>query len=99
MARAIIGVIVGYVGMFILNFLGFVTLYAVIGPDQAFEPGLYLRSANGSGRKSVLAHLDPIHFPVYQRVWRFARRKIEAARLINAQLPGGASSARSGLFG
>ena len=44
MARAIIGVIVGYVVMFILNFLGFVTLYAVIGPDQAFEPGRYLAS-------------------------------------------------------
>jgi len=44
MARAVIGVIVGYVVMFILNFLGFVTLYAVIGPDQAFEPGLYLAS-------------------------------------------------------
>ena len=44
MARAIIGVIVGYIGMFILNFLGFVTLYAVIGPEQAFEPGLYLAS-------------------------------------------------------
>ena len=44
MARAIIGVIVGYVIMFILNFLGFVTLYAVIGPDQAFEPGLFLAS-------------------------------------------------------
>jgi len=44
MARTIIGVIVGYIIMFILNFLGFVTLYAVIGPDQAFEPGLYLAS-------------------------------------------------------
>src|SRR5436190_5598751 len=44
MARAIIGVIVGYVIMFILNFLGFVTLYAVIGPDQAFEPRLFLAS-------------------------------------------------------
>ena len=44
MARAIIGVVVGYVVMFILNFLGFVTLYAVIGPDQAFEPGRYLAS-------------------------------------------------------
>ena len=44
MARAIIGVIVGYIGMFILNFLGFVTLYAVIGPNQAFQPGLYLAS-------------------------------------------------------
>ena len=44
MARAIIGVIAGYVVMFILNFLGFVTLYAVIGSDQAFKPGLFLAS-------------------------------------------------------
>ena|SRR5947209_15073810 len=44
MARTIIGVIAGYVLMFILNFCGFVALYAVIGPNQAFEPGLYLAS-------------------------------------------------------
>jgi hypothetical protein len=44
MARTIIGVIGGYVLMFILNFAGFVTLYAVVGPNQAFEPGLYLAS-------------------------------------------------------
>ncbi len=44
MARSIVAVIVGYVVMFILNFLGFVTLYAVIGPNQAFQPGLYLAS-------------------------------------------------------
>lgn len=44
MARTIVGVIVGYIGMFILNFLGFITLYAVIGPEQAFQPRLYLAS-------------------------------------------------------
>jgi hypothetical protein len=44
MARTIIGVIVGYAAMFILNFCGFVTLYAVLGPEQSFEPGLYLAS-------------------------------------------------------
>src|SRR5437868_11268918 len=44
MARAVIGVIAGYIGMFILNFLGFVTLYTVIGPDQAFKPRLFLAS-------------------------------------------------------
>jgi len=44
MARAIVGVIVAYIVMFILNFIGFVTLYAVIGPSQAFQPGLYLAS-------------------------------------------------------
>jgi hypothetical protein len=44
MARTIIGVIVGYVLMFILNICGFVTLYAVLGQDQSFEPGVYLAS-------------------------------------------------------
>ena len=44
MARTIIGVIVGYVLMFLLNFAGFVTMYAVMGPEQAFAPGLYLAS-------------------------------------------------------
>lgn len=44
MARTIIGVIVGYALMFLLNFAAFVTLYAVLGADQAFAPGLYLAS-------------------------------------------------------
>src|SRR5213594_4205182 len=44
MARAIIGVIVGYVAMFVLNFIGFVCLYALIGPSNAFKPGSYLAS-------------------------------------------------------
>jgi hypothetical protein len=44
MARTIIGVIVGYVLMFILNICAFVTMYAVLGQDQSFEPGLYLAS-------------------------------------------------------
>jgi hypothetical protein len=30
--------------MFVLNFLGFVTLYAVVGDTQAFKPRLYLAS-------------------------------------------------------
>jgi hypothetical protein len=44
MLRSVLAVIVSYIVMFILNFLGFVTLYAVIGPNQAFKPGLYLAS-------------------------------------------------------
>jgi hypothetical protein len=44
MVRTIVGVIVGYVLMFILNFAGFVTLYTFLGPDKSFEPGLYLAS-------------------------------------------------------
>jgi undecaprenyl pyrophosphate phosphatase UppP len=44
MARSIIGVIVGYVTMFILNFCIFVGVYTVIGPDNAFKPHRFLAS-------------------------------------------------------
>ena len=44
MARSIIGVIVGYVTMFIINFAFFVGVYAVIGPDNAFKPHRFLAS-------------------------------------------------------
>ena len=44
MARSIIAVIVSYIIMFVLNFLGFVTLYAVVGETQAFKPRMYLAS-------------------------------------------------------
>ena len=54
MARTIIGVIVGYVLMFLLNFAGFVTLYAVIGPNQAFAPGLYLASTKWIAISAVI---------------------------------------------
>lgn len=44
MVRSIIAVIVSYISMFVLNLLGFVGLYAVVGPGQAFKPRLYLAS-------------------------------------------------------
>ena len=44
MVRSIIAVIVSYISMFVLNFLGFVGLYAVVGPRHAFRPRLYLAS-------------------------------------------------------
>src|SRR2546423_8169540 len=44
MARSIIAVIVSYIIMFILNFIGFVSLYAVVGPNQAFRPHSFLAS-------------------------------------------------------
>ena len=44
MARTIIGVIVGYVLMFLLNIAGYLTMYAVMGQEQAFKPRLYLAS-------------------------------------------------------
>jgi magnesium-transporting ATPase (P-type) len=45
MARSIIGVIVGYIGMFILNFCVFVGLYMLVGPNNAFKPHRYLASS------------------------------------------------------
>ena len=44
MVRSIIAVIVSYISMFVLNFLGFVGLYTVIGPSQAFRPRSFLAS-------------------------------------------------------
>ena len=44
MARSIIAVIVSYITMFVLNLLGFIGLYAVVGPGQAFKPRLYVAS-------------------------------------------------------
>jgi hypothetical protein len=44
MARSIIAVIISYITMFVLNFLAFVGLYALVGPGQAFRPRLYVAS-------------------------------------------------------
>ena len=45
MVRTIIAVVVSYVTMFVLNFLGFIGLYTVIGPDNAFKPRSFLASS------------------------------------------------------
>jgi hypothetical protein len=44
MVRSIIAVIVSYIFMFLLNFLGFVGLYTVVGPANAFKPRSFLAS-------------------------------------------------------
>ena len=44
MARSIIGVIVGYIVMFILQVAAFMTIYTIVGPDWSFEPGSYQAS-------------------------------------------------------
>lgn len=41
MGRAILAVIVGYVAMFLLLFVGFTGAYLILGADQAFKPGSY----------------------------------------------------------
>jgi hypothetical protein len=40
-ARKIIGVIVGYITMFVFVFLSFTILFLIIGPDGAFQSGSY----------------------------------------------------------
>src|SRR5437660_9932422 len=60
MARSIIGVIVGYVAMFVLNFLGFVTLYAVMGPSNAFRPASYLASNRWMAITTVIIFITAI---------------------------------------
>lgn len=44
MARSIIGVIVGYIVMFILQVAAFMTIYTIVGPDWSFKPGSYQAS-------------------------------------------------------
>lgn len=44
MARSIIGVIVGYVVMFILQVVSLMTIYTMMGPDWSFKPSSYQAS-------------------------------------------------------
>src|SRR5438105_2567483 len=44
MGRSIVAVIVSYVAAFVLNFIGFVCLYMLVGQDNAFKPRSYLAS-------------------------------------------------------
>ena len=44
MARSIIGVIVGYIVMFILQVAAFMTIYTLVGADWSFKPGSYQAS-------------------------------------------------------
>src|SRR5205085_1250395 len=53
-------VIFVYVEIFILNFLGFVTLYAIIGPTNAFKPGLYLASNRWMAITTVIIFITAI---------------------------------------
>ena len=41
MARAIIGVIVGYIVMFVLQVIAFMTIYTLMGADWSFKPASY----------------------------------------------------------
>ena len=65
MVRSIIAVIVSYIAMFALNLLGFVGLYAIVGPKHAFKPRLYVASnrwfVDGSGGHDCVGHHRRAH--------------------------------------
>jgi peptidoglycan/LPS O-acetylase OafA/YrhL len=44
MLRSVLGVIVGYIVMFILQVAAFMTVYTMMGPDWSFRPGSYQAS-------------------------------------------------------
>jgi len=44
MVRSIIGVVVGYIVMFILQVAAFMTIYTIVGPDWSFKPASYQAS-------------------------------------------------------
>jgi hypothetical protein len=44
MVRSVLGVIIGYVVMFILQVATFMTVYTIVGPDWSFEPASYQAS-------------------------------------------------------
>lgn len=46
MARSIIGVIVGYIVMFILQVAVLMTVYTMMGPDWSFKPASYQASTS-----------------------------------------------------
>jgi len=49
MARLIVGVIVAYIAMFVLGFIGFTCAFLIAGPEVAFRPGLYEASIKWIG--------------------------------------------------
>ena len=60
MVRSIIAVIVSYITMFVLNFLGFVGLYTVVGPANAFRPRSFLASNRWIAMAFVIVLLSAI---------------------------------------
>lgn len=60
MGRSVVAVIVAYISMFILNFLAFVGLYAVVGPANAFKPASYLASNRWTAMSFVLIFIIAI---------------------------------------
>ena len=60
MARSIIAVIVGYIVMFVLQVVAFVTIYTLVGPDWSFKPGSYQASSRWTVMQFVVLAVTAI---------------------------------------
>jgi hypothetical protein len=55
MVRSVLGVIVGYIVMVILQIAAFMTIYTFMGPDWSFKPAAYEASTQWTAMQFVVA--------------------------------------------
>ena len=60
MLRAILAVVISYVIMFVLAFIGFACAYLIVGAEIAFRPGLFEASTTWIGIAFVINHVDDL---------------------------------------
>src|SRR5439155_18834126 len=60
MLRSVLGVVIGYIVMFILNVAAFVTIYTLVGPDWSFKPGSYQASSRWTVMQFVVLAVTAI---------------------------------------
>lgn len=60
MLRAILAVVVSYVIMLVLAFIGFACAFLIVGPEIAFKPGLYEASTTWIGIAFVINIVDAL---------------------------------------
>lgn len=60
MLRAILAVIISYVVMFVLAFIGFASAYLIVGPEVAFKPGIYEAATTWVGIAFVINIVDAL---------------------------------------
>src|SRR5262245_35793351 len=60
MFRSIVAVVVAYVVMFILAFIGFACAYLIMGPDVAFKAGIYEASTTWIGIAFAINFIDAL---------------------------------------
>src|SRR6266581_1923530 len=54
MLRSVLGVIVGYIVMFVLQVIAFMTIYTLVGADWSFKPASYQASTRWTAMQFVV---------------------------------------------